>query len=266
MHHSPIKADYGDIISVFTPPLLFQEGFRPLEILESPDDVSVANHEPLVLTHCILLSVGYILLVPKKLDIDWKAIEGLYTMGMKPDAIAHTYNLNIQSLRTRIKRGQWKVQKDALRAQKEVIVTQDRAQLVANAGTAYQQRLVKHIEAGMGVLDDNLPTTRPEVSQHFDALGKVDKIASRAYGLESTVNGGHSTTLNLNLLKVDYAPQIEERRVESVEVLTEPVKPDILIPERPSYHPVRKAPTLISVDASALPSDTSVENTQVADS
>jgi hypothetical protein len=126
--------------------------------------------------------------------------------------------------------------------------------------------LVKHIEAGMGVLDDNLPTTRPEVSQHFDALGKVDKIASRAYGLESTVNGGHSTTLNLNLLKVDYAPQIEERRVESVEVLTEPVKPDILIPERPSYHPVRKAPTLISVDASALPSDTSVENTQVADS
>ena len=187
-------------------------------------------------------------------------------MGMKPDAIAHTYNLNIQSLRTRIKRGQWKVQKDALRAQKEVIVTQDRAQLVANAGTAYQQRLVKHIEAGMGVLDDNLPTTRPEVSQHFDALGKVDKIASRAYGLESTVNGGHSTTLNLNLLKVDYAPQIEERRVESVEVLTKPVKPDILIPERPSYHPVRKAPTLISVDASALPSDTSVENTQVADS
>jgi hypothetical protein len=79
MHHSPIKADYGDIISVFTPPLLFQEGFRPLEILESPDDVSVANHEPLVLTHCILLSVGYILLVPKKLDIDWKAIEGLCT-------------------------------------------------------------------------------------------------------------------------------------------------------------------------------------------
>ena len=204
--------------------------------------------------------------VPKKLDVDWKAIEGLYTMGMKPDAIAHTYNLNIQSLRTRIKRGQWRVQKDALRAQKEVIVTQERAQMVANAGTAYQQRLIKHIEVGMGVLDENLPTTRPEVSQHFDALGKVDKIAVRAYGLESTVHGSQSTTLNLNLLKVDYAPQVEERKVESVEVLAEEVKPDILIPERPSYHAVRRTSSLISVDASALQPETCVENTQVADS
>jgi hypothetical protein len=159
------------------------------------------------------------MLVPKKLDIDWKAIEGLYTMGMKPDAIAHTYNLNIQSLRTRIKRGQWKVQKDALRAQKEVIVTQERAQMVANAGTAYQQRLTKHVEAGLAVLDENLPTTRPEVSQHFDALGKVDKIAVRAYGLESTVQGSHSTTLNLNLLRVDATPCTAETSTEKPQVI-----------------------------------------------
>ena len=159
------------------------------------------------------------MLVPKKLDVDWKAIEGLYTMGMKPDAIAHTYNLNIQSLRTRIKRGQWRVQKDALRAQKEVIVTQERAQMVANAGTAYQQRLTKHVEAGMAVLDDNLPTTRPEVSQHFDALGKVDKIAVRAYGLESTVHGSQSTTLNLNLLRVDATPCTAETSVKKAEVI-----------------------------------------------
>jgi hypothetical protein len=157
--------------------------------------------------------------VPKKLDVDWKAIEGLYTMGMKPDAIAHTYNLNIQSLRTRIKRGQWRVQKDALRAQKEVIVTQERAQMVANAGTAYQQRLTKHVEAGLAVLDENLPTTRPEVSQHFDALGKVDKIAVRAYGLESTVHGSQSTTLNLNLLRVDATPCTAETSVKKAEVI-----------------------------------------------
>jgi hypothetical protein len=157
--------------------------------------------------------------VPKKLDVDWKAIEGLYTMGMKPDAIAHTYNLNIQSLRTRIKRGQWRVQKDALRAQKEVIVTQERAQMVANAGTAYQQRLTKHVEAGLAVLDENLPTTRPEVSQHFDALGKVDKIAVRAYGLESTVHGSQSTTLNLNLLRVDATPCTAETSAKKAEVI-----------------------------------------------
>jgi hypothetical protein len=118
----------------------------------------------------------------------------------------------------------------------------------------------------MGVLDDNLPTTRPEVSQHFDALGKVDKIAVRAYGLESTVHGSQSTTLNLNLLKVDYAPQVEERKVESVEVVTEEIKPDILIPERTNYNPPRKVSTLITVNASALESETCIENTQVADS
>jgi hypothetical protein len=90
---------------------------------------------------------------------------------------------------------------------------------VANAGTAYQQRLIKHIDAGMAVLDDNLPTTRPEVSQHFDALGKVDKIAVRAYGLESTVHGSQSTTLNLNLLRVDASPCTAETSVKKAEVI-----------------------------------------------
>lgn len=141
--------------------------------------------------------------MPKKLDIDWKAIEGLYALGMKEEVISSTYLVNINTLRSKIRRGNWEVRRGAIKQEANEIVEAKRVQTVANAGLAYQQRLVKHVEAGMGVLDDNLPTTRPEVSQHFDALGKVDKIAVRAYGLESTVNGGHSTTLNLNLLRVD---------------------------------------------------------------
>lgn len=219
VHRSPIISDYGDIISVFTPPLLFQEGFRPLEILESPDDVSVANHEPLVLTHCILLSVGYILLVPKKLDVDWKAIEGLYALGMKPEVIASTYQININTLKSKILRGKWQVRRGALEKRSNEVVEAQRVQTLANAGTAYQQRLIKHVEAGMGVLDDNLPTTRPEVSQHFDALGKVDKIASRAYGLESTIHNSQSTTLNLNLLRVDASPCTAETSTEKPQVI-----------------------------------------------
>ena len=203
--------------------------------------------------------------MPKKLDIDWKAIEGLYALGMKPEVIASTYQININTLKSKILRGKWQVQRGALEKRSNEVVEAQRVQTLANAGTAYQQRLIKHVEAGMGVLDDNLPTTRPEVSQHFDALGKVDKIAVRAYGLESTVLGSQSTTLNLNLLKVDYAPQVEERKVESVEVLAEEVKPDILIPERPSYHPVRRTSSLISVDASALQSETSVKKAEVID-
>jgi hypothetical protein len=219
VHRSPIISDYGYIIPIFAPTFLFQERFSSFEVIEAFHNIVIANDKPFLFKHCVLLSVSYIVLVPKKLDVDWKAIEGLYTMGMKPDAIAHTYNLNIQSLRTRIKRGQWRVQKDALRAQKEVIVTQERAQMVANAGTAYQQRLTKHVEAGLAVLDENLPTTRPEVSQHFDALGKVDKIAVRAYGLESTVHGSQSTTLNLNLLRVDATPCTAETSVKKAEVI-----------------------------------------------
>lgn len=146
--------------------------------------------------------------MPKKLDIDWKAIEGLYALGMKPEVICSTYSLNINTLKSKIQRGKWQVKRGALQTQADAIVQSERAQTVANAGMAYQQRLVKHIEAGMEVLDSNLPTTRPEVAQHFDALGKVDKIASRAYNLESSVNNPQSTVLNLNFLKVDSAPQI----------------------------------------------------------
>jgi hypothetical protein len=71
----------------------------------------------------------------------------------------------------------------------------------------------------MSVLDSNLPTTRPEVSQHFDALGKVDKIAVRAYGLESTTHNSQSTTLNLNLLRVDATPCTPETSAKKAEVI-----------------------------------------------
>lgn len=158
--------------------------------------------------HCILLSVGYIPFVPKKLDIDWKAIEGLYALGMKPEVIASTYKININTLKSKIQRGKWEVQRVAVKKEADALVESKRVHTLANAGQAYQERLVKHIEAGMEVLDSNLPTTRPEVSQHFDALGKVDKIAVRAYGLESSVNAPQSAVLNLNFLRVDSAPQI----------------------------------------------------------
>ena len=158
--------------------------------------------------------------MPKKLDIDWKAIEGLYALGMKPEVIASTYKININTLKSKIQRGKWEVQRGALQKRSDEVVASQRVQTLANAGQAYQERLVKHIEAGMGVLDSNLPTTRPEVAQHFDALGKVDKIASRAYGLESTVNAPQSTVLNLNFLKVDSAPQVIDVTPRTPEIST----------------------------------------------
>jgi len=157
--------------------------------------------------------------VGKALDIDWKAIEGMYVMGMKPSAIASTYGINMCSLKTRISRGKWKSKEVATRTQMESQLQVQRTQMMANAGTAYQQRLIKHVESGMAVLDSNLPTSRPEVSQHFDALGKVDKIASRAYGLESTTHHPQSTTLNLNLLRVDATPCTPETSVKKAEVI-----------------------------------------------
>ena len=157
--------------------------------------------------------------VGKALDIDWKAIEGMYVMGMKPSAIASTYGINMCSLKTRISRGKWKSKEVATRTQMESQLQVQRTQMMANAGTRYQERLTKHVEAGMSVLDSNLPTTRPEVSQHFDALGKVDKIATRAYGLESTTQHPQSTTLNLNLLRVDASPCTPETSVKKAEVI-----------------------------------------------
>jgi hypothetical protein len=169
--------------------------------------------------HCILLSLCYMLRVGKALDIDWKAIEGMYVMGMKPSAIASTYGINMCSLKTRISRGKWKSKEVATRTQMESQLQVQRSQMMANLGTRYQERLTKHVEAGMSVLDSNLPTTRPEVSQHFDALGKVDKIATRAYGLESTTHHPQSTTLNLNLLRVDATPCTAETSTKKAEVI-----------------------------------------------
>ena len=175
--------------------------------------------------HCIILSVGYIPFVPKKLDIDWKAIESAYVMGMTPEAIASTYNLNYHTLKTKIQRESWKSKKDSVLANKELRLQEQRVQTLTNAGQAYQQRLVKHIEAGMEVLDSNLPTTRPEVSQHFDALGKVDKIAVRAYNLESTTHHPQSAVLNLNFLRVDSAPQVIDVTPQTIETSTSPSAP-----------------------------------------
>jgi hypothetical protein len=212
-------ADYGSIVTILPPSFTSHKGFSLLYAFELTDYVSVPYYIPNVSSHCVLLFFCYIPLVPKKLDIDWKAIEGMYMMGMQPEVICSTYRVNSHTLTSKIVRGGWKGKKDALLARKEVVVQEARSQMVANAGTAYQQRLIKHIEAGMGVLDDNLPTTRPEVSQHFDALGKVDKIAVRAYGLESTVHGSQSTTLNLNLLRVDASPCTAETSVKKAEVI-----------------------------------------------
>lgn len=158
--------------------------------------------------------------MPKRLDIDWKAIESAYTMGMTPEAIASTYGLKYNTLKTKIQRESWKAKKDSILAKKESILTDQRVQTLVNAGQAYQQRLIKHVEAGLEVLDSNLPTSRPEVSQHFDALGKVDKIASRAYGLESTVNHPQSAVLNLNFLKIDQAPQVIDVTPQTAETST----------------------------------------------
>jgi hypothetical protein len=77
----------------------------------------------------------------------------------------------------------------------------------------------------MEVLDSNLPTTRPEVSQHFDALGKVDKIAVRAYNLESTTHHPQSAVLNLNFLRVDSAPQVIDVTPQTIETSTSPSAP-----------------------------------------
>jgi hypothetical protein len=170
--------------------------------------ISFSNITAYLVLTCPPFAFCYIPFVPKKLDIDWKAIEGLYALGMKEEVITSTYLININTLRSKIRRGNWEVKRGAIKQEANEIVEAKRVQTVANAGIAYQQRLVKHIEAGMDVLDSNLPTSRPEVAQHFDALGKVDKIAARAYGLESTVNAPQSAVLNLNFLKVDSAPTV----------------------------------------------------------
>jgi hypothetical protein len=60
----------------------------------------------------------------------------------------------------------------------------------------------------MNALEASLPATVREVDQHFEALGKIDRIARPALGLTDQGNGTKGSLINIAVLQQFTEPEV----------------------------------------------------------
>ena len=147
--------------------------------------------------------------MPKDLGIDWKVIELEYLKGMRVTHIASTYKIKQSTLEARIRRMGWKDKRLAMESAIANKEAQKTIQTLATKATSYLERVVKEVDKGMNVLETQHPATAKELNEHFDALGKIDKVARPALGLSLEGNGGKSSVVNVAVLQqfADIEPQ-----------------------------------------------------------
>jgi hypothetical protein len=67
--------------------------------------------------------------------------------------------------------------------------------------SGYLERVVKQVDRGLDVLEAQQPATTKEVDQHFEALGKIDRIARPAFGLTDQGSGTKGSLINIAVLQ-----------------------------------------------------------------
>ena len=139
--------------------------------------------------------------MPKDLGIDWKLVEADYLRGTRPSEIIRLYKLNPQTLKSRMNRGGWVAKRLALIEATEVKAHQKSVQTLANRASGYLERVVKQVDRGMEVLEAQPPASVKEVDAHFEALGKIDRIARPALGLNDQANGTNKGIVNIAILQ-----------------------------------------------------------------
>lgn len=139
--------------------------------------------------------------MPKDLGIDWKLVEADYLRGTRPAEIIRLHRLNPQTLKSRMVRGGWSAKRLAMVEASELKVQTRQVQSLSNRATAYLERVVKQVDVGMNALEASSPGTVKEVDQHFEALGKIDRIARPALGLQDTGNSAKGSLINIAVLQ-----------------------------------------------------------------
>ena len=74
-------------------------------------------------------------------------------------------------------------------------------QTLDNRATSYLQRVVKQVDRGLDVLEAQPPSDVKEVDRHFEALGKIDKVARPALGLTDQSSNGKHNVVNIAVLQ-----------------------------------------------------------------
>lgn len=139
--------------------------------------------------------------MPKDLGIDWKLIEADYLRGTRVVDIATFYKLKKSTLDAKIRRGGWATKRAAIREALVNKETSKTVQTLSNRASSYLERVVKQVDVGMNALEATRPATVREVDQHFEALGKIDRIARPALGLTDQGNGTKGSLINIAVLQ-----------------------------------------------------------------
>lgn len=139
--------------------------------------------------------------MPKDLGIDWKLIELEYLKGMRVTDIASTYKLKPSTLEARIRRGGWTAKRLAMKEAIACKETEKTIQTLSNRASSYLQRVVKQVDRGLDVLEAQPPSDVKEVDRHFEALGKIDKVARPALGLTDQSSNGKHNVVNIAVLQ-----------------------------------------------------------------
>lgn len=146
--------------------------------------------------------------MPKDLGIDWKLVEADYIRGTRPSEIIRLHRLNPQTLKSRMARGGWVAKRLALNEAQDARVHQRQVQTLANRASSYLERVVKQVDRGMDVLETQIPASVKEVDAHFEALGKIDKLARPALGLSDNGNGTNKGIVNIAILQQVAEPPV----------------------------------------------------------
>jgi hypothetical protein len=146
--------------------------------------------------------------MPKDLGIDWKLIEADYLRGTRPVDIAALYNIKKSTLDAKIRRQGWATKRLALRESLQARQTQNTVQTLSNKASGYLERVVKQVDRGLDVLEAQQPATTKEVDQHFEALGKIDRIARPALGLTDQGSGTKGSLINIAVLQQVVEPDV----------------------------------------------------------
>jgi hypothetical protein len=146
--------------------------------------------------------------MPKDLGIDWKLIEADYLRGTRPVDICSLYNIKTSTLTAKIRRGGWSTKRYALRESLQARQTQNTMQTLTNKASGYLERVVKQVDRGLDVLEAQQPATTKEVDQHFEALGKIDRIARPALGLTDQGTGTKGSLINIAVLQQVVEPEV----------------------------------------------------------
>lgn len=122
--------------------------------------------------------------------------------------IAALYKINKSTLDAKIRRGGWATKRLAIRESLQAKQTQRTVQTLANRASGYLERVVKQVDRGLEVLEAQPPSDVKEVDAHFEALGKIDRIARPALGLNDQANGTKQGIVNVAILQQVAEPPV----------------------------------------------------------